>query len=597
MLRRSLSKRFTRILLVVVSITAAACLGEGPEAHAQGQQGFVNYAAVGHAKFTAKKYDEAIDAFKRHLRRAPRDFNAWNQLGAAYYHTGQPRKALRHLKHVQRITSEKSYNYYYQGLCYVAAGVPEKAKQYLNFAALRFSDEYASRALFEMAAIEYKAKNKPRANYYVTLYLQRYPTGVFAGQAGRMLQSLREDKWLDDVEGAKKPDMEEALFKYNKLSLNPRPHYWFAQGGGQVASFSGQEPAPGGGIKARNYQNMAGIANAGIGAGPWREGDMTAFGGYTYRQLWYTDQDRLDTWTDDMTDFEYFFLRGDLLERRHQFYADFRRDVAKLFYFGIFGRVEFARIGSSLAPSPDNKELRKVLKISDTQLLIPWIGASYADNMRTLFYLYMRKEINEDSPDHSNKTYDLGFKGEKPTFSLGISHEMTFPELSLEVGVELFHYEFIYNDYWLDYKRDGFFLSAEHEFVPRWNVSGVFGYYRDSYILDRIKLRPCGSGIENSQAGGGGGEDPAGALERTPHRCQRDDTGMLYQVGVYWNWTQFTRIAGQFQIVENKNPKEKEFEESKQAIQVTYTMAFPSVKRVSRFIDRYADTAFTKDAE
>jgi hypothetical protein len=50
-------------------------------------------------------------------------------------------------------------------------------------------------------------------------------------------------------------------------------------------------------------------------------------------------------------------------------------------------------------------------------------------------------------------------------------------------------------------------------------------------------------------------------------------------------------------LVKNQNPKQKEYEDQIRRMQVTYTLAFPSVKRVARFVDRFADTAFTKEAE
>ncbi len=582
------TRRIVRLVLTLITLLALS-QGVAGAAHAQAP---ATYAQQGRGKFQQKKYDEAINLFRLHLRRVPKDYNVWNELGAAYYHSGQPRKAIRYLKHVERKTTEKSYNYYYQGISYVAADVPEKAKEYLNYGAQRFVDEYASRSTFEMAAIEYNDKNRPRAQYWLTLYMQRYPTGVYAPQAARMLGSLRQGVWLEKVEGTQKGDQEEALFKYNKLSLSPKPHYWFMQGGWRTSEFAGQEPAPGGGLKARAYQDMAALVNTGVGYGPWRQDDMTAFGGYTYRQEWITDLDRITEWTDEPTDIEYFPLRGDLLERHHQFYGDFRRDIAGLFYYGIFGRYEFTRIGSTFFPSPDNEELKKVLKVSDTQLIIPWLGAAYNDGMRTLVYLYMRKELNDDSPDHSNKTYEFGLSGGSPVMSLGISHDMDFPENNLTVGIEAFRYEFIYNDYWLDYKREGFFLSAENEFIPRWFVNGLFGYYQDEYVLPRLKLKSCGSQPPNANANEG--VDDAAT---NPVSCTRDDTGTLLQLGVYWNWTQFQRFNFMLQQVDNKNPQQKEFQESKQTIQVMYTMAFPSVKRVARFVDRYADTAFTKEAE
>lgn len=553
---------------------------------------YASYAAAARVKFQQQKFDEAIDLYRKHLRRNPRDYNSWNNLGAAYYHTGQPRKALRYLKQVERRTTEKSYNYYYQGLCYTASDQPDKAKEYFGFAGARFTDEYAARATFEMGFIEYKAQNKPRAQYWLNLYVTRYPNGIYRNDASRMLVSLTQGKWLDDVEGTKKPDIEKALFKYNKLSLHPQPHYWYMQGGWQYLEANGQQPAAQGKLQPRNTQQMAAVVNAGVGAGPWKEGDMAAFGGYTYRQTWFTDLERINQYTEDFTDIEYFPLRGDLLERRHQFYGDFRRDVANVLYFGAFFRWEFARIGSSLFPSPDDQELKKVLKISDTQLFIPWVGTAWSSTQRSLAYLYMRKELNEDSPDHSNKTYEFGLEGGSPVLSLGLSHDMNFPEASLDVNFEIFRYEFIYNDFWLDYKREGALISLEHELIPRWYVTGLVGLYKDAYVLPRLKIQPCGAAPIVTD-----GQNPVAPGAGKPNVCHRDDSGTLFQAGAYWNYTQFQRISVDVQFVENKNPQQKEFEESKMTVQAAYTMAFPSVKRVQRFVDRYADSAFTKDAE
>lgn len=576
-------------LLVVTLAVAYGSLGISQTAAAQG-----SYAAAGRAKFNQRRYDEAIDLFRRHLRRAPRDYSTWNQLGAAYYHTGQPRKALRYLKQVERRTLDKSYNYYYQGLCYTASESPAKAREYFHFIAARYQDEYAARASFEMAAIEYNAKDGRRAHYWARHYVSRYPNGPYRAQAQKMLQYIAQNDFSQRFEGIEKPDIEKALFRYSHLSLGTGQHYWLVEGGWQYAELAGQEPDPKGGLKPRNNTNMAGLVNAGIGGGPFRQGDIAAFMGYNYRQRWITDLDRVDVFLEDPTDIQYFPLRGDLLERRHQLYGDFRRELAYGWFFGLFGRYEMARIGSTLFPGPDDAELRKVLKISDTTLLIPWIGLSYLGNMRTLFYFYLRKELNEDSPEHSNKSYELGLTGgsEGPLFSFGMSHDMEFPEEKLNVNFELFRYQFVYNDYWLDYERTGAFLSLDHEILPRWFIYGLGGYYQDIYIMPRVKLKPCGL-----QPQALGNETTGGEGVSQPKACPRTDTGTLFQAGIWWNWTQFQRFSADVQLVQNRNPDQTEFEESKTMFQFYYTMAFPSVKRVTRMVNRYADTAFTKEAE
>src|SRR5690606_6620775 len=191
---------------------------------------------------------------------------------------------------------------------------------------------------------------------------------------------------------------------------------------------------------------------------------------------WLTEYSRIEEYLEEPTDIQYFPFRGDLLERRHQFYGDYRRSFANIFYAGAYARYEFARIGSSFYPGPEDPDLKQVLKISDTQVLIPWIGVSMTPTMRTLAYLYIRKELNEDSPEHSNKTFELGFgTDEDPVFSLGLSHNMELPEEKIELNLELFRYSFVYNDYWLDYDRIGLLASIEHELIPRWYVGGLVG--------------------------------------------------------------------------------------------------------------------------
>jgi tetratricopeptide (TPR) repeat protein len=554
-----------------------------------------NYSAAARTKFTQKKYDEAIELYRKHLRQSPRDYNAWNQIGAAYYQTGLPRRGLKYLKFVERKTVEKSYNYYYQGLCYSAIGRRKKSLEYFAYSATRYTDEYGSRSTFEMGAVEYNLKHKDKARYWLTMYLHKYGRGVYRVQAQKLLNSLQAGIWLSDVEGIKKPDMEKALFKYNKLSLSPKPHYWFFQGGTKRIDKAGKEPnGPAGGISTNNSSQMAAIVNAGVGIGPVKQGVISAFGGYTYRQNWLTDQDRISTYTEDFLDIQYFPFRGDLLERKHQFYADFRRPINEKFFIGTYAKLQFARIGSEIYPSPEseNEELKKVLKISDTTLLIPWIGVSVIPNNRSLFYLYLRKEINEDSPEHSNKSYEFGLSGEDPVISFGASHTLAIPQKKISLNLEVFQYEFIYNDYWLDYTRQGGMLTGEIEVVPRWFVSGFLGMYEDSYLLPRLKQGSCASSVKITNS-----DTAPTTSSNSPVGCPRTDSGLMQQVSVYWNWTQFTRISGSLLIVQNDNSDLKEFEESKQVLEIRYTMAFPSVKRVSRFIDRFADSAFTKEAE
>lgn len=301
------------------------------------------HSQAGRAALEQKDYDQAIASFRLHLRVYPKDYHTWDLLAIAYYFSGQPRRALRYLKFVEG-NAQSSTNYLYQGLCYEALAPSRidafdaldttdllRAKQYFAIAAQRYSDDEAARATIELAILEYNARNKAAARHWLTRYLQKFPRGGFAGEAARLLESIRDNIWLGTLQGTKKPDMEQALFRYNRLSLGPLPHYWFVQGGYQYSEVAGQEPKEGGEISASDNRTMAMLANAGVGIGPIRQGETTVFAGYTYKQTWDSNIDRLNRWADSPVDLDSFPFQADLLLRRHQVYADFRREFSGRF--------------------------------------------------------------------------------------------------------------------------------------------------------------------------------------------------------------------------------------------------------------------------
>lgn len=545
----------------------------------------------------AQKYDEAIALYRRYLRRQPKDYAVWSKLGAAYFFTGQPRKALKNLKHVERRTIDKSYNYYFQGLCYLALNLPNKARDYLQFAGSRYTDEWGARAAFEMAILDYKAKQKDKTQFWLKAYLERQPQGPFAERAQHLQSSLNDGNWFDDSKGAPLPDTASALFKYNKLSFSPHPHYWFISGGARYQQRSGKDPDQDGQLKESGSTDESALFNMGVGVGPLRYGSTTVTTGYTYRQNWHTDTDRVDEWLADWTRLIYFPLRGDLLERRHQVYFDLRQEVGSAYFFGVYARYEIARIGSSVYPSAEIEDLRQVIPISDTQLLIPWIGVAFTSTTRTLAYLYLRKEINDNQPAFSNETFSLVGDNDQPTGSLGFSHTIDFPEYNTDLDFELFRYQLVYNDKFLDYTRLGLFTQADYQLLPRLQLSLLLGYYADDYVRDQ----PHVAGVCGSQPDITSGADSGGAglvnpnIAAPPSTCQRQDTGYLVQLGASWTMSQFNRLDGQVQLIQNNNAVLEEYQDQKLSVQVTWTVAFPSVRRVARMVDRYADSAITKE--
>lgn len=540
-------------------------------------------------------YDKAIDAYKAYLRIIPTDYATWSHLGAAYYQAGQPRRGQQTLQRVEKLTPERSFNYYYQGLCFSVLGMEKTAQKYWEYAGW-FNDESGGKATIELALSTYRAKEDAKAKFLAMSYLQRFPQGPQRAVAQGIIQGIDTGNRSGDLQGEDRPDPDVTLYKYNRWSLFSFPHFWSIQTGIISDESQGYQPSESGALDQKQEGNYAFLVNASLGIGPVRKKYATAFAGYSYRQRWDTDLDVLTNWFGNPFDLTAFPLRGDLLERDHQLFGDIRRQFGDQFYLGAYGRIDFQRVGSTFFPSPDDNDLRVVVNLTDTTLLIPWIGWAWNDDQRSLAYMYFRKEIHNNSPDHSNKTYDLtGDTGER-AISFGLSHSIEIPSLQLSGSIEAFQYEFIFNDYWLDYTRKGLLLGADYVI---WRGLGAFvagGYYSDSYKLPRFKQGDCGSN---------GGEPSSSTLtigfteDASPtavSSCTRSDSGTLIQGGVYWNQNANLRYSGSYLMVENSSGM-KEYSEGRSVIRFDVTWAFPGVKRVNRMTGRFADIAFTKDTD
>ena len=166
---------------------------------------------------------------------------------------------------------------------------------------------------------------------------------------------------------------------------------------------------------------------------------------------------------------------------------------------------------------------------------------------------------------------------------------MRFPEYRTKVDIQAFRYQFMYNDYWLDYDRLGAIVGAEHEFLPRLFVHAIVGYYNDSYPLPGYKQGGCSYVPRDLSSDTGESTDP--------DKCIRKDTGLMYQAGVYWNYSQFSRLELMATYIENQNPGQRVYDSTNLSVLLTGTVAFPDVAKVLRFTDRFADTAFAKQAQ
>ena len=563
-------------------------VGQQGNAYAPGRPPGTNDLELARQDMAEENYNRAIARFRRYLQKNRNHFDVWSQLAAAIYHTGLPRKALTYLRSVEDRVQNKSFNYFYQGLCYRSLEQANGAKRYLTRAA-RFSDEFGSRAAFELGVVAFRQGQKRQAGQWLSYYVQRFPNGIYAERSRAMLRALETGQALPEENGVAKPDLEKALYEYDKYSLFPFPHFWLMQAGWGLFAREFQSPTQEGGLKLTEDQSHALVFRGGVGFGPFRSEQGMTWGGYLYRQNWFTDQRRIEVYTEDPGNFEYQPFRLDLMQRHHQFFLDGRKNIANHFFLGAHGRVDWTLIGSRLGGTEDEgEEASQVLPVSFTTLFIPWVGLSYLDYFRTMFYLYFRREVFDDDEDLSNQTFV--FEGDFLP-SMGLSQTFELPNQAISAQVDLFRYEFVYNDYFLDKTREGFLFTLASGGIPNIEARLAGGYYHDVYTLPLLRTGSCTTNVRGLTP------EELKDADREARRCEREDVGILAEASLGWDISRHYRISVKYLFAQNSNDTQREFDETDHVVRVDITMAFPSARRMLHLIDRLGDIAFINEYE
>jgi hypothetical protein len=542
--------------------------------------------AKAQSEFAKGSWETAIPLYKKHLKTSPTDFPSWSQLSAAYYHSGQIPLALSTLKKISGSAPDRSFNFFYQGMCLAVSGSETEAYKYWQYAA-NWPDEFGARALFEMAASAYRSDDSQRSRQLFLTYLQRFPRGPDAQGAKDTLKAMDEGRKIDPLKSFDRPDRELAMYKYHRWSLFNIPHFWQIEVGGTSTEGNGYEPNSNGNLGKKADSNAGLTVNASFGFGPTRQNHSTSFAGYTYKQNWITETNSIQNWVGNGFSMDNFPLRGDFLERTHQLFGDFRHQFNSNIFIGAYARIEFSRVGSSFFPSADSSSLKVVTSEKDTQLMIPWAGWTWSETSRSMFSLYLRKEIHNESLEHSNKTFDLTGSTGSPTISLNLSHSEDFPSKRIETTFDLFKYEFIFNDFWLDYSRKGLLASADFKLYKGLGGEALIGMYQDDYKLPQFKTGTCKA--SNSTTSTTSGEDPGRVS------CTRSDSGNMFKFTLYYERSTNLLFKASYLTVENSSNL-KVYSESKTVMMGSVVWAFPGTKRVARMTYRFADAAFTKDS-
>ncbi|MEI8025335.1 MAG: hypothetical protein WCI18_03200 [Pseudomonadota bacterium] len=527
---------------------------------------------------SSKKYDQAIKIIRGHLRKNPKDFNAWSILGVAYYHTGQARQSLKYLKYAQDKAASRATNHFYQGLCYQALGNKVFAERY--FEKLSFSkNQWTEAALVELVMLSYHDQNTEEAKLRLKNYFVKFPRGSFFSKMILVKTSLDDEVYDRDLVGYEKPNLDAALFKYSPLSLMSRPHFWYLGFSGGVNTYSFQAPKEENGksvlVSLADQDAYLNLKTA-AGIGPIKQGATSFIAGYSYDQVWMTTSERLDTYQKDPTDFAWQPFRTDLMQRDHQFYLDLKFDISKSLTAGLYTSRTYSKVGSSLA-GPESSGIDESLPLSDETLVTPWIGFAPSQNVRIVAFWYFEKFINYEFEEISYKTYS--FEISSLPLSLGVSASINFPNIKANLRLDGFHYELIYNDPYLDNSRNGGMLTFSHTLFPTFEIAGSAGIYVDTYIENIVKSNSCRSTGVTDNTG----------TETLPQFCARKDNGLMFSAQASWGYTQFNRVFFAYRRVSNQNPSQKENQFEKNSFFGGVSLAFPSMNKVLKYIERFAD--------
>ena len=532
-----------------------------------------------HKAYLNEKYTKAMKLYKKYLRTHLKDFDVWNLFSATLYHTGNPRDALKYLKKSYPFTKNKTQNFYYQALCYDALGDFKKAKYQLAQTA-KVKDPFGALSTIELAAIDYEEENYDLSLYWATQYLRRFPKGPQRASAKRIIRHIKIGKYTP-LEISQRSRYRTERYKNNPDSLFDIPNSWFFQAGYNYLLGNKSEPQNHLGeiVTDSPFQKMYLYLAAGLGIGPIERKKSIVHFGYNYSQYWFSNIERLEVWMEEPTDIVYFPLRPDLMERKHQLYADAVRKFKNGIEVGAYGTGNIIIAGSEFLPAPEHPEIKESTNKSSAITVIPWVAWQYLGGNKLIFHLKLEKLLNQEDTDFSFKTYNLFDSTETPFMSFGIASSHLFQKIGLRLRADGFLYQYLYNDYWEDHEKMGFFALAEYYITDHWRLYARGGYYQDSYNYEQIRKGGCNP--DNTE------ED----ITSEATYCPRTDTGIFARFGASWiiNPTNFLSVYGDYQSLEN--PDFLIYDKDAFQFTLQYSRAFPDVKSSTKYKRRFYETS------
>ncbi|MBC7659058.1 MAG: tetratricopeptide repeat protein [Chitinophagaceae bacterium] len=532
-------------------------------------------------EFTKQRYSTALTLLRSYLRDHPNDQDAWVWLGASYYHTGQAQLALTTLLKAKPKSDLKSLRRYYLALSYDALGKSEKAKTLLA-AQARSKDLVAEDALFELTVIQYEEGDMTGTQKNIEDYNKRFPDGRHEKQIMGLKDHLTE-AGHSDVPGSRRAQYKATFFETNPMSIVSIPHLWFyevgydyARGARSNPGYNGQTPTVQTNAAFEEYKL---VTQAGLILGPFKGTGTQSHVGYIYSQNWFSDSDRMQTYTNDPGDFQYFPFRPDLMERTHRLFVE-TQGTRGNWNFGGYGSWSYIRAGSDLFPAPERPEIRKSFDLGIVTVFVPWVEWLYTPQSKFRLYLTFEKHLNREQDSYSYKTYNIASTSESPFMSFTLQHETRFTILDAQLKEEVFQHQYLYNDYWESYRSIG--ASASLQF-RLWNnlhlaIAGSMATKNfDASVIRAVACSDIGVSVDQSTT--------------AAVTCPRQDQITKFAAGASYVTNSQQSFAGIFRYNDQKNDKLIVYNENKVEILFVFTQAFPTLLGVERYIEPFIGLA------
>ncbi len=534
-------------------------------------------------EFTKQHYPAALELLRTYLREHPNDADAWVWLGASYYHCGQAQLALTTLSNAKPKGDLKSLRRYYMALSYDALGKSEKAKSLLSGQA-RSKDLFAEDALFEWTVIDFEEGDASGAKANIDDYNKRFPNGRYENQM-KSIQDHLTEAGHTEVAGSRRAQYKASYFTSNPLSLVSMPHMWFYELGYDYLRGSRANPG---------YKNQAPIVQTGAAyenyklttqfgfiLGPFKGTGTQSHTGYVYSQNWFSDSERMNTYSSDPGDFQYFPFRPDLMERSHRLFVETSGTKGSL-NFGGYAHWTYIRAGSDLFPAPERPEIRKSFDLGIRTLFVPWVEWLYSSQHKLRFYLTFEKHLNREQDDYSYKTYNISSSSASPFMSYTLQNESRFSLLDLKVKEEFYHQQYLYNDYWESYTANGFAGQVQARVGGNFHLVAAGAFANNDFSSSVIRSQSCsdvGKEFGGSASGGNG------------VICKRTDKIMKFAAGASYVNNSQQSFAAIFRFDDRKNDKLVVYNESKFELLLVFTHAFPNLLGVERYIEPFVGLA------